>query len=210
MVAAIERTDLDVEEARSITDEIRRAADDLYDLLLEAHDRKAWAVLGYGSWAEYVKVEFNISRSRSYQLVDQAKVVRAIESAAGVSTSVDISEAEARAIKPVLSVITDEIRTRVGRGENPDDTVREVVAEAREELPSTVGDRRCLPRRKPANFVLANILVTLDGMVAVVDGLDADELVRSENVDDLVQQFDDALLELRRFSKRLHQARTDR
>jgi hypothetical protein len=40
-------------------------------------------------------------------------VIREIESAAGVSTTVDISEREARDLKPVIGQVTDAIRERV-------------------------------------------------------------------------------------------------
>jgi hypothetical protein len=42
--------------------------------------------LGYPTWQEYVQKEFNLSRSRSYQLLDRARVQQAL-SAAGVGAA---------------------------------------------------------------------------------------------------------------------------
>lgn len=93
------------EEARRLTDEIRGAAERVWSLLLEAHERQAWMALGYSTWADYVKAEFNMSRSRSYQMLDQGRVIKAIEEVTGVSTNVDISEAAARDLKPRLEEV---------------------------------------------------------------------------------------------------------
>ena len=48
-------------------------------LVKELHDKQAWKAMGYGSWAAYTKAEFDISRSRSYQLIKYAEVVAGLE-----------------------------------------------------------------------------------------------------------------------------------
>jgi hypothetical protein len=106
-------------EAVTITNRIKRTADELWSLLSTAHARRAWEPLGYGSWHEFVGTEFSMSRGRSYQLLNQAMVIRQIEVAIAeqrgdsVSTSVDISEAAARDIKPVLGEVVTDIRDRM-------------------------------------------------------------------------------------------------
>ena len=94
-----------------ITDQIKEHTDAIWKLLIVAHEGRAWKPLGYSTWAEYVAGEFNLGKSRSYQLLDQAMVIRELESA--VSTKVDISEREARYIKPVLTAVVDDIREGV-------------------------------------------------------------------------------------------------
>jgi hypothetical protein len=79
-------------------------------LLLEAHDRRAWAALGYSTWAVYVRGEFDISRSRSYELLDQARVIRVLREASGMSGIPDISAHWAVEIKPHLETVVAEIR----------------------------------------------------------------------------------------------------
>lgn len=90
----------DEAEARDLTDRIKASVDKTWQLLLNAREWNAWSSLGYGTWEAYVREEFGIGRSRSYQLLDQARVVREIEAAA--STSVDITEAAARDLKAHL------------------------------------------------------------------------------------------------------------
>jgi hypothetical protein len=122
---------LDATAARELTDRIKASANQLWVLLLEAHERRAWISLGYASWAAYVHAEFRISRSRSYQLLDQGRVIRALQS---VSTSVDITEAQARDLKPRLGEVTEAVRSRVAAEASGSvaDAVEQVIREERE------------------------------------------------------------------------------
>lgn len=103
---------LDATGARVLTDRIRRRAEDLWADLVEAHDRRAWQALGYSSWREYAQTEFGMSQSRAYQLLDAGRVQAALTEAAS-STSVELTEAAARDIKPNLSVVTGKVRDAV-------------------------------------------------------------------------------------------------
>lgn len=104
---------LSLEEARELTERIRSTAEQLWALLARAHAGRAWLALGYPSFEAYVREEFGISRSRAYQILDQAKVIQAIEAATPPGTSVHVTEAEARDIKPVLdSHVLPEISKR--------------------------------------------------------------------------------------------------
>lgn len=97
------------QEARDLTDHIRSVADALYVLIARAHAGKAWEPLGYNSFADYVREEFDISKSRAYQLLDQAKVVAEIANAAPDGTQVNITEAVARDLKHVINELAPEI-----------------------------------------------------------------------------------------------------
>jgi hypothetical protein len=132
-------TPLSAEDARALTDRIKTTAERLLSLLLEAHERRAWEALGYDSWRTYAVAEFGMSKSRAYQLLDQAKVLREIEAAAG-STDVELTEAEARDIKPMLGEVAAEIRERVAEG--PPEQVADVVK-------SVVKEQRSRRRRRP-------------------------------------------------------------
>lgn len=139
-------------EAQVLTDRIRQNVDQLWALLLDAHDRRAWKAMGYQTWGEYVGAEFAMGRQRSYQILDQGRVIEAIREVAGVSTTgrqndvrgaprtksnpalgIDISERDARDIKPDLPAVTEDIRTRVEAGQDPQKAVAEVVADKRAE-----------------------------------------------------------------------------
>jgi hypothetical protein len=121
-------------EATAITQRIRKAVDDTFDLLRKAYDGKAWKVLGYASWEAYVKAEFALSRSRSYQLLDQSRVIEAVKEAAGkVSNTLDISARDVEAVKSDLPAVTSEIKSRIDAGQKPATAVAETVKAKRAE-----------------------------------------------------------------------------
>lgn len=127
---------LNADEARTLTDTIKSAAEVLWVLIARAHAGKAWTALGYSTWEDYVKAEFDISRSRSYQLLDQGRVIREIEAAVPEGTEVHLSEAAARDLKGVLEEVVPEIRDRTA-GLAPDEAsvvLDEIVEEQRERI----------------------------------------------------------------------------
>jgi len=129
--------DFTVTQAQAITQAIKGTAERLWMLLEQAHDRRAWAALGYGTWEKYVTSEFNISRSRSYQILDLGHVTRAIESAipASVDMSVELNERDARILKPHLEEVVEEIADRTDGASDQrqiSEVITDVVAEVRE------------------------------------------------------------------------------
>jgi hypothetical protein len=137
------------EEARDLTSQIAAAADSLWMLLAEAHDRGAWRALGYGSFREYVSAEFGMTKQRAYQLLDQARVIAAITEASG-STVVDLSERAARDVKPRLKAVTDAIKEKVTaeaaapEPERVKEIVSEVVAEERAKARQAAEDAQAM------------------------------------------------------------------
>jgi hypothetical protein len=96
--------------ARQLTERIRSAARRTCLLLLEAHQRRAWLALGYRSWEQYVRREFDMSRRRSYELLDQGRVVQAIQLAARLREPPAISAYAALQIKAQLPAVTEAVR----------------------------------------------------------------------------------------------------
>lgn len=133
MTANIQKTAITEAQARQLTDRIKSAADQLWALLLQAHESKAWTALGYKNWRDYAVAEFSVSQSRAYQLLDQAVVVTAIQEAAN-STMVEISERAAREIKPVIREVAKEISAKVAAGGEPVTTTYTVIEAKRAEL----------------------------------------------------------------------------
>ena len=86
-MSAVEVRELTRAEAEQLTQSIRRGLDDIGAKLERAHDGKAWKGMGYRSWADYLSGEFNMSKSRGYQLVAHARFVREVQA----STNVDVS-----------------------------------------------------------------------------------------------------------------------
>lgn len=124
-------SDASVAYARDLTDRIRGTAEGLYALLLEAWESEAWRHLGYRSWNQYIAGEFDFSRQRAYQLVNQGAVIREIK--AGMSTTVDtreeihVTEREARDIKPIVPEVVAEVREQVAAGVPAQEAVRSAV-----------------------------------------------------------------------------------
>jgi hypothetical protein len=81
--------------------------------------------LGYRSWRQYVRVEFGLSRSRSYELLDQAQVLRAIQNAIGLPAVPNIPANMAVRIKPHLSQIIESVKLRTA--EVPPDQLADAV-----------------------------------------------------------------------------------
>lgn len=127
--------DMSEQQAREITEAIRSAATATYILLAQAHEGKAFKALGYSTWADYVKEEFEISPQRSYQLLDLSRAINLIEDSAPEGTNVKLTEAQARDIKRELPKITEQIREATQNLE-PEDAGAEVdriIEEAREQ-----------------------------------------------------------------------------
>lgn len=126
--------DMTEDEAHAITDAIRATATATYVLLTKAHEGKAYKALGYETWADYVKTEFDMSTQRSYQLLDLGRAVAMIEAAVPEGTEVKLTEAQARDIKRELPRIT-EILEEETEGMEPEDAseaVDRIIDEMRE------------------------------------------------------------------------------
>lgn len=95
-------------EARDLTNRIRSTAEGLASLLQEAYKREAWRALGYASWRDYATTELDILQSYAYRLLDQAKVIAAIQDAAGGFLPMgEISEREAGGTVLVLHSVSE-------------------------------------------------------------------------------------------------------
>jgi hypothetical protein len=104
---------LDEAGARSLTMRIREATREVCLLLLEAHQQQAWRALGYESWSAYVHEELGMSRSRSYELLDHARVIRTLQAAADTTEVPELSPYMARQIKPRLDDVVANLRRRL-------------------------------------------------------------------------------------------------
>lgn len=174
--------DISVDDARALTDRIKNAAEQVWSLLLEAHERRAWAALGYGRWEDYVRAEFDMARSYSYQVLDHARVVQAIQHASGMSATADIlTEREARDIKPILPEVVDKVR--LIRDALPQATpdvlaaaVRDVITDARREVQQERDDKAAIAKLNalaPAGFDATADQRRIEQTHAVFDAISA-------------------------------------
>lgn len=119
--------------ARELTDQIKATATATYVLVHRAHEFKCWVSLGYSTWEDYVVTEFDMSKSRSYQLINQAKVVQAIQDVVPDGTNIMLTEAQARDVEKALPKITDKIKNQT-KDQTPSEaakTVKDIVEDER-------------------------------------------------------------------------------
>lgn len=74
MDAQLTSITLTLAEAKELTAQIKSGAEQVYEMLLRAHDGKAWQVMGFDSWRDYAVKEFEMSQRRAYYLLDHAKI----------------------------------------------------------------------------------------------------------------------------------------
>jgi hypothetical protein len=125
---------LEEAEARELTEKIKSTSNMLYVLIKRAHSGKAWLALGYNSFADYVKEEFNYSRSYGYRLLDQANVIEAIEARAPEGTQVFLGEYTARSLKKSLPELLDEVEERTAEA-SPDEAasiIEDIIRETKD------------------------------------------------------------------------------
>jgi hypothetical protein len=104
---------LDAGAARALTERIKSAANNFSLLLLEAQERQAWVALGYRTWERYVRQEFGLSRTRSYELLDHARLIQAIQATTGMPLMEDIPPYAARKVKPYFGQFIAGLKSRV-------------------------------------------------------------------------------------------------
>jgi hypothetical protein len=146
-------------EAQALTAQIRSTAHGLWRLVAEAYDRKAWQALGYSGWKEYAEVELQMSESRSYQLVDTGRVMKAIGEVAGseeVFETIVVTARETAKIKPHMSTFKRSLESYLKDGIDTADAVGYAI----ESLPVTEPRHRA-PREAD---------IVIDGQVIEVKG----------------------------------------
>lgn len=126
------------EDAIQLTETIKSTFTATCILLQQAHDQKAWKAMGYDSWKAYIDKEFSFSRARSYQLLEQGKIIQTLNEA-GDTTDLFLTEKEAKSIKNELPRITKKIedattdKTPEEREEISNDLVKKEIEKAMKE-----------------------------------------------------------------------------
>jgi hypothetical protein len=135
---------LDRASARTLTERIRRARRETCVLLLEAHERRAASALGYATWEQYVTTEFGLSRSRSYELLDQGRVIVSVQSTVGVDELPDISAYAASQVKTQLPELLRALRARLPStgAQDVQSLITELVRSFRKRAGQQVASRR--------------------------------------------------------------------
>lgn len=126
--SAKRRPVLNADEARMLTVEIQRTSVRLWLLITEAHDRAAHFALGYESWDDYVRSEFKMSPSRSYQLIDTGHVMRELAVAGADLDTISTPPTRiVSRIKDRLPEIRKATRAAIKDGEDPIKVLRDMA-----------------------------------------------------------------------------------
>lgn len=136
-------------KAREVTEAIKYAATATYALLYEAYSHKAHKALGYKTWASYVQDEFEMSKSRSYQLIAQAETIKSIEEIVPDGTDIKLTEAQVRDLKSELPRITEVIKqeTTDMSPEEAEDFVNDLIRREREQAQA---DQKAIEAKRKA------------------------------------------------------------
>jgi hypothetical protein len=100
------------EEAKALTEEVRRDTAALWTKVLTLYERGAHLALGYGSWGDYWSHEFGGSPARGDQLVRAGRVARAIGEA---GLPLPANDSTARQLLPVLAHAPEKLSELWGR-----------------------------------------------------------------------------------------------
>ena len=113
-----DESELTYDEALELTKSIKSTITAAWVLLGRAHDGKAYRALGYNTWEEYVRTEFDFSVRTSYRLLDKAEVVRALEEATPADTTIQLTNKQVQEIKRELPKIVQRVQQET-EGQTP-------------------------------------------------------------------------------------------
>lgn len=125
------------DEALELTKSIKSTITAAWVLLGRAHEGKAYRALGYGTWEEYVRTEFDFSVRTSYRLLDKAEVVRALEQASPADTEIQLTSKQVQEIKRELPKIVERVQ-RETAGKTPEaaaEIVENIITPAPKQQP---------------------------------------------------------------------------
>lgn len=114
------------DDAKALSAEIRRRQFPHLWLLVErVHEGGAQQVLGYSNWRDYTAKELDLSESRSFQLLDQAKIMRLIQQAGIEPLSIEPIPARVVAkLKHAHADVLDAAKSAQERGQDVHDALR--------------------------------------------------------------------------------------
>lgn len=148
-------------EAQRLTDEIKSNLDDIGSLIKQARDGKAWKVLGYASFSDWLQQAVGISRARGYQLINIASLEQDLRGIAPLPTDFAVTS---RTVQQIINFGTKDFLAKWSHhtDESPEENEKvffTLVSEVRDELsqhedfsqPSNVYS---LDIRDPNQFVL--------------------------------------------------------
>lgn len=180
-------------QARRLTDEIRATAERTWELLAEAHERRAWEVLGYRSFAKYATAEFGMATSNAYRLLNLARVVRELERTTGApAKAINASAREGEQLRgrePAIAAAAAQLQT--DRPELPaaqavNEAIKDELSDSRAResdiAPTRKFEQKKAPRQPPERLPSAPD-ATVSGYVRAVASAPARDLAAVNEAD---------------------------
>lgn len=124
---------MDLSTARGLVKQIKQSVNGAGEQLLRLKRQSGWAVLGYKSWEECAKTEFDFSRSYLFELCRNAEIGERVapQSDASDSTAPRLNSRQARALSVVdpdkQKEVFEEARRRTGLENPPAAAIEEVI-----------------------------------------------------------------------------------
>jgi hypothetical protein len=119
-----EVSDLTVEQARNLTDQLRADLTSSVNLMIQAFDQRIWIPLGYENWAEYLDGEFGEMRPK-YPVSQRQEMVlrmlarkmstRVIGSALGVTQMTIVNDKKALADRGLIAIESGKVKGEDGK-----------------------------------------------------------------------------------------------
>lgn len=110
--------------------------------LAEIRDAKLYRA-SHDTFEDYCKARWDIGRSRAYELIDQATVVKAITDAGvNLSAVADISKRDVRELKKDLPAAAKQIKDKIKKGAAPTEATAAVIAQMTAKKDHPKADRK--------------------------------------------------------------------
>jgi hypothetical protein len=119
-----EVSDLTVEQARNLTDQLRADLTSSVNLMIQAFDQRIWIPLGYENWAEYLDGEFGEMRPK-YPVSQRQEMVlrmlarkmstRVIGSALGVTQMTIVNDKKALEDRGLIAIESGKVKGEDGK-----------------------------------------------------------------------------------------------
>ncbi|RUV94332.1 hypothetical protein EOA75_11805 [Mesorhizobium sp. M1A.F.Ca.IN.022.07.1.1] len=110
--------------------------------MAEIRDAKLYRA-SHDTFEDYCKARWDIGRSRAYELIDQATVVKAITDAGvNLSAVADISKRDVRELKKDLPAAAKQIKDKIKKGAAPTEATAAVIAQMTAKKDHPKADRK--------------------------------------------------------------------
>lgn len=149
----------------------------MWDKLLNLYEGGAHTALGYASWAAYCEHEFHMGKTRSYQLLQSARVIQQLPgpSQLTLTQSTIVDSLQVTPQVPESEAIARELVPLLGNPQALDEAWNEAVEEAGG-VPTAQGVREVVARKLGSTNTEKKPLHDLEGIEPVNAGIELGDI----------------------------------